>query len=452
MANHRNSQTWRVIVAATAALVVASCGGVAATPSAAGPTAAGTAATTSGSTPAPSSNASAPAGGSVTLQFPSWQQDEPGVSDWYKSMIAAFEAANSGVTISFTKVALADHVDKLTTEFAGGAPPQLVELPNSNVGQFVSHGWLHPLDDYLKSTDILQKWPTALQQSCVVDGKTYCIILNTYGDAWEYNSKLLSASGLSAPTTPDQYQAVVKAMTDPSKQQYGTCFPTLPGFNMTDMMSVFVIGAGGHWTTAGKPSANTPEVIQGLTWWNDVITAKATPLGNESGACRQLYQQGKVGSYFDGPWGQGFMAGAAADVKADLKAVPVPFPYNTGGAGFVIGVAEGVPADQQNLAWQFIQSMTTPDAQGQYAYDYGSAPLRQDAVLPGDMKTKFPYLDIWITASKNPVAWTPIGLESKQNEFIKAVSDAGQKMISQNVSPKDAADQLQQQLLTLAGS
>ncbi len=442
MARQRPSKLRPAAVLAGVAIILASCSGTAPSPTTSAP-----------STGASGASSNPPAAVNVTLQFPSWQQDEPGISDWYKAMIAEFETAKPGVTIAFTKVPLADFIDKLTTQFTGGAPPQIVQSPNASVAQLISHGWLHPLDDYLKTTDIVAKWPSALQNpSCVVDGKTYCLVLNKSGDAWVYNEKLLSAAGQSVPTNADQYLAAVKAMTDPSKQQFGTCFPTLPGFNMVNMISDFVIGAGGSWTTDGKPSANTPEVVQGLTWWNDVVKAGATPLGNESGACRQLLQQGKVASYFDGPWGQGFMASAAADVKADLKAVTVPMAHNIGGAGFVIGVAEGIPADQQTLAWQFIESLTTPRAQGQYAYAYGSAAMRDDAVLPGDMKTKFPYIDVWIAASQNPVSWTPIGLETKQNEFIQAVSDAGQKMISQNVSPQDAADQLQQQLIALAGS
>lgn len=464
---------WRTridLVSAVAALtlVQAACSAPAPT----GPTAAPAAPTTAPAKPtaaavAPTTAAAAPttaptvavakpaaqAATNVTLQWPSWQEDEPGISDWYKSMIAAFETSSPSNKIALTKVPLADFVDKLTTQFAGGAPPQIVQLPNANVKQFITRGWLHPLDDFIKTTDIDKVWPRDLQDSsCKVDGKTYCLMLNTYGDAWVYNDQLLKAANQPVPTTPDQYLAAVKAMTDPSKQQFGTCFPTQPGFNMVNMMSDFVIGAGGSWTTDGKPSANSPHVVQGLTWWNEVITAKAIPLGNESGACRQLLQSGKVASYFDGPWGQGFMAQAAPDVKSNLKAVGVPFQHNLGGAGFVIGIAEGIPADQQALAWSFISSLTTPQAQGQYAYDYGSAPLRDDAVLPGDMKTKFPFLDVWIGASKKPVSWTPVGLEAKQNEFIKAVSEAGQAMISQGVAPQEAADKLQQQLLDLAGS
>jgi len=441
------------------AVVLAGCSAPAAAPPAAAPAAPTVAAAAPTSAPAAPTTAPAKpaaqttAASNVTLQWPSWQEDEPGISDWYKSMIAEFEKASPTNKIALTKVPLADFVDKLTTQFAGGAPPQIVQLPNANVKQFIGHAWLHPLDDYLKNTDIEKLWPRELQDSsCKIDGKTYCLMLNTYGDAWVYNEQLLKAANQPVPTTPEQYLAAVKAMTDPTKQQFGTCFPTQPGFNMVNMMSDFVIGAGGSWTTDGKPSANTPKVVQGLTWWNEVINAKAIPLGNESGACRQLLQAGKVGSYFDGPWGQGFMAQAAPDVKPNLKAVAVPFPQNLGGAGFVIGIAEGIPDDQQALAWTFISSLTTPQAQGQYAYNYGSAPLREDAVLPGDMKTKFPFLDVWIGASKKPVSWTPIGLEAKQNEFIKAVSEAGQAMISQGVPPQEAADRLQQQLLTLAGS
>src|SRR5688572_14248148 len=65
----------------------------------------------------------------VVLRFPSWQQDEPGVSAWWKEQITAFERTHPGVRIEFTKVPLAEHTDKLIAQFAANQPPQIVHVP-----------------------------------------------------------------------------------------------------------------------------------------------------------------------------------------------------------------------------------------------------------------------------------------------------------------------------------
>jgi multiple sugar transport system substrate-binding protein len=38
----------------------------------------------------------------IVLRFPSWQQDEPGVSGWWKEQITAYERTHPGVRIELT--------------------------------------------------------------------------------------------------------------------------------------------------------------------------------------------------------------------------------------------------------------------------------------------------------------------------------------------------------------
>ena len=78
----------------------------------------------------------------ITLRFPSWQQDEPGVSGWWKEQITAFERAHPGVRIEFTKAPLAEHTDKLIAQFTAGQPPQIVHVPAQTFFPFADRGWL----------------------------------------------------------------------------------------------------------------------------------------------------------------------------------------------------------------------------------------------------------------------------------------------------------------------
>lgn len=390
---------------------------------------------------APAASAAKP----ETLQFPSWQQDEPGTSDWWKARIADFEKSHAGSKIEFTKVALTDHLNKLTVQLSAGSPPAIVHLPATNFFQYASQGWLEPLDEHLASTDVSKSWTPLQQSSCVYEGKTYGVLLLHYGYTWVYNEKLLQESGKAVPKTPRELVEVTKAMTR-EPDQFGIGLTTVPGFQMAQQMSTFVRGVGGAWTKDNKPAVTDPKVVEGLTYWREIVKANATPLGKETGPLRQLLMQGKVGSYLDGPWMQGFMAQANPDVKPHLKAAPVPFPNTMGGASNLIAVAKNASENQKLQALDFLKSLTTREAQIHYAETQGTAPPRQDVELPASLKEKYPYADVWIEASKKAINYLPVGLETKANEWQRLVSQAGQAMIAQNREPNDVAAELQKQL------
>lgn len=391
----------------------------------------------------------APPAKEVTLTFPSWQQDEPGTSQWWKARIADFEESHPGVTIEFNKVPLGDLVDTLTTQFAAGTPPQIVHLPALNFAQFAAQGWLQPLDSYLEGTDILETY-TSLQDSCKYEGKTQCILLFLDHPAMVYNEKLLEEAGVEVPTTPEEFLAAARAITKPP-DQYGSAVVTSAGWNMMWWVNLFVVGAGGVWTKDGKPVVNTPEVIQGLEWWKELVTSGSSPSGIESGEIRHLFLEGKIGMFFDGPWWQGFMPEAAPDVKPYIKTAQMPFKYIEIEASDVIAMPAAIPDDEKQLVWEFIESLTTPEAQVEYAMVQGAGPPREDITLPAELLEEFPIAGPWLELPEDKVGvdWYPKGLEAFTSEFIDLISEAGQKMLTQDMSAEQAAAELQAALEAL---
>src|SRR5579862_5887677 len=90
----------------------------------------------------------------VTLDFPSWQAEEPGFGDWWRGLIQDFESKHPGVKVKFYSVPFANYVNQLTVRFSGENPPDIVHLPTRNFASFASQNWLEPIDDQLKTTDI----------------------------------------------------------------------------------------------------------------------------------------------------------------------------------------------------------------------------------------------------------------------------------------------------------
>ncbi|HYM68064.1 MAG TPA: extracellular solute-binding protein [bacterium] len=382
----------------------------------------------------------------IVLQFPSWQQDEPGTSGWWKDQIAAFERAHPGVRIEFTKIPLAEHTDRLIAQFAANSPPQIVHVPAQTYFPFADRGWLEPLDKYPGIDEIKQTYTPLQSKTCVWKGATDCVLMLNYGYAWVYNSKLLAATGRAVPKTPSDYLATIAAMTNRSQGQFGAGIVTLPGFNMVAHIAVFVYGAGGRWTDdKGNPSVLTPSVIQGFKWWKQAALS-ATPIGQESGPLRQFLIQGKVASYNDGPWMQGFVQQADPSVRPYMKAAPLPFQATMGGASNVIAMPRSLPQAEKDLVWDFIRSGTTREAQIRYAIAVGAPPPRLDATVPADARKALPFYDIYVDASKRAVSWIPFGFETKANQFIQIVAEQSQRMIVQNEPVEKVLQDLQRAL------
>src|SRR5450631_3444567 len=125
----------------------------------------------------------------VTLDFPSWQAEEPGFGEWWKGLIAEFESKHPGVKVKFYSIPFANYVNQLTVRFSGQNPPDIVHLPTRNFASFASQSWLEPIDDLLKTSDISGHW-SKLQSEMGWNGKTYGVLLLPYGNLLYYNEKM----------------------------------------------------------------------------------------------------------------------------------------------------------------------------------------------------------------------------------------------------------------------
>ena len=65
------------------------------------------------------------------LELMSWQGEEPGFSDWWKQVIAAFNQAHPQTPVKMTSIPFKDYLDQLTIRFASNRPPPLLELPRT---------------------------------------------------------------------------------------------------------------------------------------------------------------------------------------------------------------------------------------------------------------------------------------------------------------------------------
>lgn len=400
----------------------------------------------------------APAMADTVLKFISWQTDDAGTGEWWRSTIAAFEKQHPGVKIEFTKAERSSYADTMTTLFAASQPPQIVHLASFEFQMFADSGWLEPLDPWLKKDGIdMTGW--AGQQKCEWNGETVCIMTNYFGFVMAYNKKILEEAGVAVPKTYDEFLAAAEATTkdlngDGIIDQFGTGHETKggPGQYLTEMLN-YIVDAGAYWTDKdGNIIIDTPQMVEGLARWKTVMKSGISPVDMSASDVRKLFADGKMAMRLDGPWLYGTTEKGSA--KADIVYVAPPFHPPLGGSSNVLAMPADIPDDQKALVWDFIKLTMSPEFQRSYATLGGNTPPSPTADVSGVEKTipHFPVLiETMKAASEAGIDRIPTGLELFYNEFSKMVMEESQRMIIQDLDPAEVAKTMQAKAEAIKG-
>ena len=137
----------------------------------------------------------------------------------YRDLVAAFEQQHPEIAIDLGYIpSQADYRQRLATEFAGGAPPDVMLLSYRRFAIFAAHGGLEPLGAYLAQSPEIDEsgfFPIAIQ-SFMMDGQLWCIPQNISSLVVYYNHRLFDKAGLAYPQndwTWDQFLRAARTLT-----------------------------------------------------------------------------------------------------------------------------------------------------------------------------------------------------------------------------------------------
>lgn len=148
-----------------------------------------------------------PASASTTLTI--WLMTgeiSPGV---YGAVNKAFEAQHPGVTVNVEIQQWSGITTKIDTALASSAPPDALEIGNTDVPEYAASGGLVNLTSLEKSINIHNgKWLGGLQQPAEVKGQVYAVPLLAGDRVVVYNEQMFKTAGItSTPTSVSQLLA-----------------------------------------------------------------------------------------------------------------------------------------------------------------------------------------------------------------------------------------------------
>ncbi len=306
-------------------------------------------------------------------------------------LVPEFERTHPGIRISIQQLPWSAAHEKLLTAFAGEATPDVCQLGNTWIAEFVALHALDALDASVTATPSVARddyfpgiWATNL-----VDGKLYGIPWYVDTRLLFYRTDLLARAGYTHPPRSwDEWREMLAAIKGhASGDQYSILLP----LNEFEPLLVLALqmdepllrdgGRRGNFESAGFRRALDFYVGMFRSGW-------APPLTNSDVAnVWTEFARGYFSFYITGPWNIGeFKRRLPVASQANWMTAPLPGPEGPGSS--IAGGSSLVIFDRSRVkdaAWQWVAYLSDPVVQRRFHELTGDLPPRRSAWAQGEL-------------------------------------------------------------------
>jgi multiple sugar transport system substrate-binding protein len=325
------------------------------------------------------------AGGDGTTVIEFWGLGREG--EVVQALIPEFEREHPGVHVKVQQIPWTAAHEKLLTAFVGRATPDVAQLGNTWVPEFVALDALVRLDSLVSRSEVVHA-------SSYFPGVWATNVLDTtlYGVPWYvdtrlifYRKDLLARAGF--PTFPTDWSDWVDAMRAVQAQNGPGRYPIYLATNEWPPPTILGLEAGSPiLKDGGRYGAfSDPPFRRAFEFYLSMYRAGFAPrLGiNEVGNIFQEFGRGTFAMWITGPWNIGeFRRRLPAELQDTWATAPVPGPR---GAGSGVSLAGGSSlvlfrrSRHAAAAWQLIEYLSSPEQQVRFYRLTGDLPARTEA-------------------------------------------------------------------------
>ena len=298
----------------------------------------------------------------VTIVFASWVA---GTSDTMKALRDQFQQLHPNITVDFQDVPAEEFTNRLTTQIAGGNPPDVAFVDAGAVVDFASRNALVDLTPYAEKSLAVDPndYVAAFVESAMWEGKLYGLPIDGESTGLFYRTDLFEAAGIAGPpATWEEFEETAAALTktDGDQKQYG--------------FIIFANEAAYYWypwlwqnggellsEDGSEVRFNSPEGKEAAEFY--VGLAQYSPpdyLSSNSWDGRVAFAEGQVGMYMAGAWFAGEMLTNFADINGKWATAPLPTRKRcaTTIAGDILVLPAG--AKNHDAAWKWAEFLSAP--------------------------------------------------------------------------------------------
>lgn len=312
----------------------------------------------------------------VTVTFASWVNETPMMA----LLRDNFQELHPNITIEFQGVPAEEMDSRLTTQVAGGNPPDSVYLDMSSVVDYASRNALVDLGPYIEKSTAVKRddYIGAFLESVLWEDRMYGLPYDGESTGLFYRTDLFEAAGIAEPPkTWDELQAAAEALT--TGDQYGyILFAPEAAYYWYPFL----------WQNGGEIlSADGTEILFNNDAGKEaaefyVGLAQYSPpdyLNSNSYDGRVAFATGQVAMYVAGAWFASVMQDEYPDIVDQWSAAPLPQKVRC--ATTIAGDALIIPEQGKNhdAAWKWIEFLSAPQNMALWAL---GTPDNPGSVLP----------------------------------------------------------------------
>jgi multiple sugar transport system substrate-binding protein len=302
----------------------------------------------------------------VTITYETFQDFSKGA---LPGLAKEFHQIHPNISIKFEAVPPDSAQTKLTTQIAGGNPPDLAYVDDGTVGAFAPRGAIINLEDYMSKSKATPKsdYVPAFVKMVSYKDQMYGLPIDGESTALFYRTDEFKTAGIAAPPkTWAELQADAKKLTIPAQKQYGYALFASTG-ETSYYWYPFLYQAGGTQTTPDDKNAAfaSPAGLKAGDFYVSLRKYSSPDLwGSDSYTSRVTFATGKTAMYMAGAWFAGEMQGTYKNQVKNNWAV-APLPTMTAGspcATTIAGDALVIPSAGQNhdAAWKWAEFLSAP--------------------------------------------------------------------------------------------
>lgn len=312
-----------------------------------------------------------PDGGEDTRTLEVWLMEGSLTDDLTRSLVHDYESRNPGVEVEVTVQEWPGIDRKVTAALESGDGPDVFEVGNTQVAQFVDTGRVRNLT--LRTLDLgSDEWLPGLAESGKVDGYQYGVPFYAASRVVVYRKDLFEAAGVSAPPrTRQEWLAVTEALDEVPGQQ-GLYLPgrnwyVLAGF-VWDEGGRLAVERSGHWSGA----LDSPEALRAMEFYRKLHSfGTAPPDSDEANPDQeQVFADGGVAQLITVPGSARLITDANPALEGKLGFFPVPAETpGEPGAVFTGGSVLIMPEreDRDEAAYEFVKLLAGDEWQRRIA-------------------------------------------------------------------------------------
>jgi multiple sugar transport system substrate-binding protein len=307
-----------------------------------------------------------------------------------------FETENPGVRVEVQQIPWSAAHEKLLTAYVGRSTPDVAQLGNTWVAEFVALRALEPLDERVRGSSTVDAadYFAGIWDTNVVDGTLWGVPWYVDTRVLFYRKDLLARAGWSdPPSTWDGWRRAMEAVkANEGADRYGVFLP------VNEWTQIVILGLQAGSTLLAEEGTRgafrEPAFRRAFEWYLGLYRDGLAPaVGNNDIA--NLYQEfarGTFAMYVTGPWNLGeFRRRLPDELQNSWATATLPGPdQSTPGVSLAGGSSLVMfrGTRQPDLAWKLVEFLSRPEQQVRFYRMSGDLPARQrawaDSALAGD--------------------------------------------------------------------